>query len=286
MLPEEVVQELCQFAEPERAIHWMQTCYQAATSDDDVTQISLWTAYRTRFGASVTKERPLLQAADLIKMVNTAFPTATAMVMQGPDGQRFIIRGIRPRESPVTPSGKVYTACKWMVPAPEATALNGAVPSQQNGTQASQLVPCAHQCVDAKTLYEHILQAHVPKDGAAISTCWQGCTKYAARAETDTNKVALHARVHLPKAKAKQATSTRTSLSVQLRYTAHDDKGEARGVALLATAILKNLAKAEPALFQGADVSPFLFEQALMTNLAVNPVLAAQSAETLCQLAR
>lgn len=67
-----------------------------AEPDSEVTQVTLWTAYRGEFDATA-QQYPILAAADIIKMASEVFPGAAPMVTEPPD-KRFIIKGIRMRD--------------------------------------------------------------------------------------------------------------------------------------------------------------------------------------------
>jgi chromatin structure-remodeling complex subunit RSC9 len=76
-------------------MHRMRLAFEAYP-DGEVTQVALWTAYRTEFEPHSISS-PMLAAADVIKMSTEAFPAALPMVTDGPD-KRFIIKGIRIRD--------------------------------------------------------------------------------------------------------------------------------------------------------------------------------------------
>ncbi|KAJ8097461.1 hypothetical protein POJ06DRAFT_202607 [Lipomyces tetrasporus] len=142
-LPNDLVHELLSFPEPERATQWMRACFEE-DPDGDVTQIALWKAYETRFEEYVKQGKKLLPAADFIKNVTTAFRRAAAMVVTLPGGQqKFIIKGIRPREVPKSLKGELYLKCQWTSPTPNWPRCTGTFPS-------------------VKDLYSHILSVHIP----------------------------------------------------------------------------------------------------------------------------
>ncbi|ANB13706.1 Rsc9p [Sugiyamaella lignohabitans] len=116
-LPAWILKELYAMEEPDRATHWIRTCY-IDDEDGEVTQISLWKAYEAQFETFARESgRRLLPAVDFIKNVTSAFRTSSAMVVQLPGGQKkFIIKGIRPREYPIAPS--VLNAPKQPDPKP------------------------------------------------------------------------------------------------------------------------------------------------------------------------
>ncbi|KAK9369316.1 hypothetical protein V1509DRAFT_620370 [Lipomyces kononenkoae] len=147
-LPNDLVYELLSFPEPERATQWMRACFEE-DPEGDVTQIALWKAYETRFEEFVKQGKKLLPAADFIKNVTTAFRRAAAMVVTLPGGQqKFIIKGIRPREVPMSLKGELYVKCEWTSTSPDSPRCTGAYPS-------------------IKDLYAHILTVHVPSAQAS-----------------------------------------------------------------------------------------------------------------------
>lgn len=125
-LPEKLYKIIIAFPEPLRATTWLRCCYEPYTavgkSGEDakdltageVTQISLWKAYENQFEA-IWKDRlnpawpNLLPAVDFIKNVSSAFPNSEAMVVNMPSSdplqparKKFIIKGIQPRQFPVS----------------------------------------------------------------------------------------------------------------------------------------------------------------------------------------
>src|SRR5437764_4583538 len=92
----------------------MRCCFEA-DPNSEITQIALWHAYQARFTEYVAMGRQLLPAADFIKNVSVAFKNAAAMVVPSQTGQpqKFIIKGIRPRVTPMSTRNQVYLACKW-----------------------------------------------------------------------------------------------------------------------------------------------------------------------------
>jgi chromatin structure-remodeling complex subunit RSC9 len=103
-LNDEILAELLEFSEPDRATYWIRTAYEA-DPDGEVTQISLWKAYEAQFEEHARHGKKLLPAVDFIKNVTSAFRNSAAMVVVLPDGtKRFIIKGMKPREYPLPPS--------------------------------------------------------------------------------------------------------------------------------------------------------------------------------------
>lgn len=71
-----------------------------AKPDSELTQVDFWNLYKDVF-SPYQDQYPLLVASDVIKNVNSVFPQAQAMVLQG-QVQRFIVRGVDRRKDSVT----------------------------------------------------------------------------------------------------------------------------------------------------------------------------------------
>ncbi|RCK55576.1 Chromatin structure-remodeling complex subunit RSC9 [Candida viswanathii] len=130
-LSEELFRIIVTFPEPMRASTWLHCCYEPTTTEQgEVTQISIWKAYENQFqelwknngeGVISTNYRTLLSAVDFIKNVTKAFPYAEAKVISLPSTdsdltpkRKFIIRGIQPRQFPVSIDIGKYDALKPM----------------------------------------------------------------------------------------------------------------------------------------------------------------------------
>ncbi|KAF8078889.1 hypothetical protein FPV67DRAFT_1775985 [Lyophyllum atratum] len=136
--------------EPQRCYDWMKTMFVAKT-DSELTQVDFWNLYKDVFSPH-QEQYPLLVASDVIKNVNSVFPDAQAMVLQGPI-QRFIVRGVdRRRDSIANERFK----CKW------------------DRSQCSAPIFSS-----AGELYEHLLE-HLAKIEAPESPClWSSCSRPA-----------------------------------------------------------------------------------------------------------
>ncbi|BFZ56623.1 Chromatin structure-remodeling complex protein rsc9 [Savitreella phatthalungensis] len=297
-LPQDIIDDLLRMQEPSRAIAWMRASFEDDASDD-VTQIQLWQSYRGRFQPHVVPTTPtnptdgspappkpagvpLLPAADLIKMVGNAFAGAQAMVVPGPDGNRFIIRGIRPRAAPVSPSGRRhYHACKWVVDEAQKStcsaffatpgdlfshvckkhidiALKSTLPAVANGALPSGTIPQTNATATP------VIATPTEK----ISCGWAGCGRFHPPDQAERRHVKRHVLIHMPdealpdtpapsvekNAPATNKSSTNTSaqtpattrpstIDIVRRITPRDDKNDARGTALAATLILRNVIK-------------------------------------------
>ena len=111
-LPQAIIAELNALKEPRRAIEWVRTCYEMSPKDD-LTQVSVWQAYQSRFFPYVKEGKPLLQPGDMIKNVSVSYSSAAAMLLEDSGTKRFIIRGIKPRKMPKDLQGRIWIQCQW-----------------------------------------------------------------------------------------------------------------------------------------------------------------------------
>ncbi|ODV88593.1 hypothetical protein CANCADRAFT_45105 [Tortispora caseinolytica NRRL Y-17796] len=221
-MPQDLTDALAEMKEPERATRWLQSCYEVA-SGFDIPQINLWKAYEKQF-EPLTKEDPetrLLPAADFIRNITQAFEgQATAMVIPGPGNvQRFIIRGIRPRLSPLSAEGTPYIKCRWP--------------------------GCGNLFEGGKGLANHVGEVHFKDEGCRVCKWDSKCTRFTEdNPAPDRVTLLLHLRTHLGEIKK----STREGpfefpLVMKTRVTAVDEQGEAAGVPLSAVLVLRNIAR-------------------------------------------
>lgn len=120
-LSKSVVEPLLQLDEPERSSEWLRMCFMADVKSE-MTQISLWQAYQGTFAPLCTASNPHLIAGEFIKNVSAVFTGATAQVAHG---NKYVIRGIRARKTPVetgmnpgskaADKGKELLRCCWKV---------------------------------------------------------------------------------------------------------------------------------------------------------------------------
>lgn len=148
-LPKKLYDIVITFPEPLRATTWLRCCYEpyistansnpesAEVTAGEVTQISLWKAYENQFEA-IWKDRlnpswpNLLPAVDFIKNVSSAFPNSEAMVVNIPSSdpaqparKKFIIKGIQPRQYPVSIELGNFEALRRYHDRDEAANLSG-----------------------------------------------------------------------------------------------------------------------------------------------------------------
>lgn len=237
----------------------MRCCFEE-DPDADITQIALWQSYQSRFTEYVPKGRPLLAAADFIKNVSVAFSNASAMVIPvPPNSQKFIIKGIKPRSTPLSPKGVEYLACKWTVNPDHPLAA---------GVGGTGYTRCPAMLPTAGDLFSHILDVHLsppaPGTSARPLVCaWADCTRFPPPGDLDRRRVIGHVRTHMPdppNVKAFNANQLPTQphtrrlfdpadlpqnkLLIRTSRTAVDECGDAAGVALTAALVLRNIARA------------------------------------------
>ncbi|MCJ1309828.1 Chromatin structure-remodeling complex protein rsc9 [Agyrium rufum] len=200
-LPQDLLTAIVKIEEPERSSQWLKTCFEE-NPEEDITQIALWHAYQTRFSEFSTPQNPLLPAADFIKNVSNTFTSANAQVINGPS-QKFIIKGISPRHSPMDLSGRVYQRCLWKAP--------------------NALKVCGAFLLKPKTMWEHVVSTHlgIPQgeDGSfemssfamtnghqpeIVRDCyWASCSHFSSPIASTVGRpsrraIATHIRTHLP----------------------------------------------------------------------------------------
>jgi len=253
-LPKDLHAQLLKLEEPERSSQWLR-CLFEEDRDESITQIALWQAYQARFTAAVQETgRPLLPAADFIKNVSTTFAEKAAAQVQPGPVQKFIIKGIRMRSTPVDFKGEEYKMCLW---------------KPDRLTDKS----CGEFFMSPENMYQHILKDHLGAEqneegkflnirNHAYLCHWDKCHRFKAGPATTLAQLATHIKVHLrpsPTSASKDspdylgpppAKKSRPSYIISPRkqafpyqQTASDERGEAAGVPLSAVLVLRNLAR-------------------------------------------
>ncbi|KAA8909643.1 hypothetical protein FN846DRAFT_596755 [Sphaerosporella brunnea] len=237
-LPDEIVQDLLTYGEPERATKWMRCCFEE-DPDADITQIALWQAYQARFNEFTSRGFPLLPAAEFIKNVSVAFQNASAMVIPSPQGQKFIIKGIRARETPMSVNGRVYLSCKWF------------------NTPGNAVSRCTQQLASPQDLWNHVRTVHLPPDSSSDSRplwCnWAGCSRFGSEGEHDRLNVLGHVRTHIPDARKRAPVSKEEQemmddpearVIIRRCQTALEpETGHAAGIPMTSVLVLRNIRK-------------------------------------------
>ncbi|KAF2804713.1 RSC complex subunit Rsc9 [Mytilinidion resinicola] len=214
-----IIEQLVTLDEPERSSQWLRACFEEDPTGE-ITQIALWSAYNQAFNDVMQAEplhKMLMPAKDFITNVSSTFPGATAQVLQiSATQQKYTIRGIRARATPVDPiTRRSYMRCQWHPPA----YLNGHADTKHT----TPSLECGIYCPNAKALWEHILSTHlkIPKDDsgkwlletkpdismtngdatppqARYNCHWGGCTHYSAEGSESAYEVGQHVKTHLP----------------------------------------------------------------------------------------
>ncbi|KAH3903659.1 Rsc9p SCDLUD_001307 [Saccharomycodes ludwigii] len=102
-LPKALYNQILQIDEPKRSTCWLRCCFEPDL-ESEFTQIKLWRAYESSFGAKVKAQgRRMIPAVDFIKNVSNCFYKACAMVItdEKTNTKRFVIKGIKPRRHAV-----------------------------------------------------------------------------------------------------------------------------------------------------------------------------------------
>ncbi|KAI9723834.1 MAG: Chromatin structure-remodeling complex protein rsc9 [Chrysothrix sp. TS-e1954] len=251
-IPQDLVDQLLGFDEPERSSQWLKSCFHESP-EGDITQIALWQAYQKALGA-YELQRPMLAAKDFITNVSTTFNGAQAQVIHQP-APRFIIKGIKARMIPVNTKGNPYMRCLWHLEDDKE---------------------CSEFAAQPITMWEHIVSTHLnaskdvngkwditKADARRYSCKWADCKRFETAAnKADAFTVGVHMKTHLPDASERahlrkkhnrnepladrQQQAPAKSSSWQSLTTMADDRGDATGLPLLSVLVLRNLARNIP----------------------------------------
>jgi chromatin structure-remodeling complex subunit RSC9 len=259
-----------------RLICRVRTCYEEAPNED-ITQVSVWQAYQNRFYpySNAPMCKPILQPAEMIKNVSVAYPTANAMVFDAPEGKRFTIRGVRPREFARGLDGVQGFGCKWTLcgavgkgtkglwdhileahlgvkrneqPPPLPPVING---TQTNGDTNGTTDPDKMQ-IDTPPPHA----THSPIKAVSQICRWKNCNRDFST--QSLARFASHIRTHIPTEDLKIYSAPKqdpfSKFEVTYRKTGTDERGEATGVPVTAGLVLRNLMRAEKRDRRGTDV--------------------------------
>lgn len=254
--PEDLLTALMKLEEPERSSRWLRCLYEE-DPDEAITQIALWQAYQAQFSFPSNEHKGLLAAADFIKNVSTTFGDKANAQVQSGVVQKFIIKGIRMRHTPLDFRGQEYSKCLW---------------------KNSSGITCGSYFMSPTPLYEHVIKAHLAgvklTDGKFDNTdvtkeyaCfWGDCQRFHDKHALKLHLIASHVKTHLPATPKSTANGEEIGtdgpppakrmkpsylipadkIRVTSVYTAMDDRREAAGVPLSAVLVLRNLARNIP----------------------------------------
>ncbi|RYP42168.1 hypothetical protein DL768_010390 [Monosporascus sp. mg162] len=190
-LPLDLHEKLVNTDEPQRCFHWLQSLFEE-DAESHITQIAIWQAYQSSFGALTGAGRSMLSAADFIRNVSHVFSSARAQIIRGPgEVQRFIIEGIRARTAPMDYETKEeYARCQWTTSkAPFPKACNGFF-------------------LGGEKMWHHVLTSHLGvtigengkiEEREILTSCdWAGCPKYPTPAKMKLSELTRHIKTHFP----------------------------------------------------------------------------------------
>lgn len=255
-MPQELLRQLLRLDEPERSSQWLR-CLFEEDPHESVTQIFLWQAYQACFTPVVYADGavPMLAAAEFIKNVSTTFAEKAAAQVQAGPVQKFIIKGIRMRTTPVDFRGEEYSKCLWR--------------GSHGGPE-----PCGQFFMTPENMFQHILSTHLgasknaedkfDNSAAGSYQClWDRCHRYKLPPATKLSQIAGHIKVHLPPRHtpkdisdpfgAPPAKRSRPSYiippkkrNILYHVTSTDERQDAAGIPFSAVLVLRNLARNIP----------------------------------------
>ena len=225
--------------------------------------------------------KPILQPAEMIKNVSVAYPAANAMVYDAPEGKRFTIRGVRPREFARGLDRVQGFGCKWTLcgtvgkgtkglwehileahlgvkrnPPPPTTpptaTTNGTTStSVENGHQSP-----AEDKMQLDTPPTPSRSTHSPIKSVPQICRWKNCNRDFS--QDSLARFASHVKTHIPTEDLKIFSAPKqdpfSKFEVTYRKTGTDERGEATGVPVTAGLVLRNLMRAEKRDRRGTDV--------------------------------
>ncbi|GAA5841446.1 hypothetical protein JCM11251_007141 [Rhodosporidiobolus azoricus] len=225
-LSSEELASILRMPEPARCIAWMRLAYETDPAGD-VTQVAFWKSYETLFSRNQGPGiPPILSASEVIKLASDGHPTATPVVLDGPD-RKFVIRGIRMRKRPDLSSPY---RCRW------------------TGCATNPVLSSPLAC------YHHIRDDHLVASSAP-SCAWQGCSYTPSQTDASLRlgELSLHLRAHIPALSPSTSTQSSADLadlpSVLLHERHHAERDSttkdltAAGASLLSVLIVRNLAR-------------------------------------------
>nr|CAG8439935.1 12608_t:CDS:2 [Entrophospora candida] len=256
------------FMEPYRSLEWIMAAYEESPFDG-VLQTDIWFAYRDQFQNS---QCPMMPAAEVIKLVNRAFPDSSAIMVTASDGSyKYMIQGIRPipPKDENQQNDPLYD-CKW-VDCKEASSFE-----------------------NESKLMEHIVMEHLVKEHLSekkqYSCNWLSCNRFPSGAENITTVIA-HLKTHFPQPETENSRKRKRSPEIVNKYGRNngiytyktyiksDNIGDAIGIPLLTSLVLRNLS------LSSANLQHFVaYEKELAEMLTSCVALSKNLAETLSNM--
>ena len=215
----------------------------------------------------------------MIKNVSVAYPAANAMVFDAPEGKRFTIRGVRPREFARGLDGVQGFGCKWTLCGAVGKGTKGLwdhileahlgvkrnephSPEQLGGTESDATQPVnGHvngddSSTDKMQIDTPPRTTHSPIKPVSQICRWKNCNHDFST--QSLARFASHIRTHIPTEDLKIFSAPKqdpfSKFDVTYRKTGTDERGEATGVPVTAGLVLRNLMRAEKRDRRGTDV--------------------------------
>ncbi|CAJ0747774.1 21586_t:CDS:2 [Entrophospora sp. SA101] len=247
----------------ESLIEPLRTAYEESPFDG-VLQTDIWFAYRDQFQNS---QCPMMPAAEVIKLVNRVFPDSSAIMVTASDGSyKYMIQGIRPilSKDEIQQDNPLYN-CKW-------------ADCQEASFE------------DESKLMEHLVIEHLSE--RKQYTCnWLNCNRFSSGTENITTVIA-HLKTHFPiqpededskKHKRRPDIVNKygrnNGIYTYKTYVKSDNIGDAIGIPLLASLVLRNLS------LSSANLQHFVaYEKDLAEMLTSCVALSKNLAETLSNM--
>ncbi|OTB02158.1 hypothetical protein M426DRAFT_322868 [Hypoxylon sp. CI-4A] len=258
-LPPDLQESLINTDEPQRCFQWLKSLFEE-DADSHITQIAIWQAYQTSFGALAGGARNMLSAADFIRNVSHVFANARAQIIRrqrADQSDLFIIEGIRARTLPMNPETKEeYSSCRWVI------------------AKGPCLKKCNQYFLGGEKMWKHVLTAHlgatIGEDGKiadkeVTASCeWEYCTKHSQPTPMKLSELTRHMKIHFPSSQKRASTeglepapkrqrrsyvtpAKIMSLAWEQTLSTFDERNhkveQAAGIPLSAVLVLRNIAR-------------------------------------------
>ncbi|EPY53796.1 RSC complex subunit Rsc9 [Schizosaccharomyces cryophilus OY26] len=264
-LPYSELQQLVLLREPERSVKWMRCCFESSP-DDYVLQTDIWQMYCSDMERAQGPGLMAISPADFIKVSSHAFYNARAMTVSTPLlPVEYVINGIKRRELPISLIGEKYQVCRW---------------KKDNGTL------CGETVLGTKSTWAHLQEFHIFPQVLEEKHCrWGDCTYYIHSDQSGGSSVPSHQSLlkhiltHLYDNNLQSTTNEGRKLCpsrefrIPLLLTAVDEQGDATGIALTATLVLRNLVRSKQGKMLFSAIEGHVLEVSTM-NPAVAPYVS------------
>ncbi|KAI1766952.1 hypothetical protein GGR53DRAFT_484177 [Hypoxylon sp. FL1150] len=270
-LPPDLQEELTKTDEPQRCFKWLQSLFEE-DPESHITQIAIWQAYQSSFGALAGGSRNVLSAADFIRNVSHVFSKARAQIIRSQRSEQsdlFIIEGIRARTMPIDPEKKdEYSPCRWMV------------------AKGPYTKRCNQFFLGGEKMWHHVLAAHLGiamGEGGKIenkevnASCdWESCLKYPQPAQMRLSELTRHIKTHFPSPQKRPLSEGSLDSSAKRQRRAYITPAKTMSLAWEQTIVTRD--ERNPKMEQAAGIP--LSAVLVLRNIARN-VVKTESEEQL-----